>query len=93
MTETLTEASVPRFSRGFRLRHDAVRGQWVVLGPERAFVPDEIAIEVLRLIDDTTPLGSVIDALAHRFEAPRDQIAGDVLILMNELMARGVVRG
>ena len=43
--------SVPAFNRGFRLRHDQVRGSWVVLAPERLFLLDEPAVEVLKLVD------------------------------------------
>ena len=89
----LDAASVPRFARGFYFRHDAVRAQWVVLGPERAFVPDEIATEVLRRVDGQATLGVIIDHLAANFAAPREEIAADVLALMNELAAKGVVRG
>jgi hypothetical protein len=47
----VTEAAdaVPVFNRGFRLRHDDVRGTWVVLAPERLFLLDGPAAEVLVL--------------------------------------------
>jgi len=44
---TVEGASIPRLGRGMKLREDATRGRWVVMGPERMFVPDEIALEVL----------------------------------------------
>jgi pyrroloquinoline quinone biosynthesis protein D len=84
--------SVPRFARGFYFRHDAVRAQWIVLGPERAFVPDEVAVEVLRRVDGQATLGAIIDDLATNFAAPREEISADVLALMNELAGKGVVR-
>ncbi len=88
----LRESDTLRFARGFRFRHDAVRGQWVVLGPERAFVPDDIAVEVLQLVDGARSLGAIIDTLARRFDAPRDQIAADVVILVNDLSEKGVLK-
>jgi pyrroloquinoline quinone biosynthesis protein D len=88
----MDEDSVPVFTRGTRLRHDAARSQWVLLAPERAFVPDEIAIEILRLVDGATRLGAIIDVLAARFEAPREVVSGDVLDLANGLAAKGLLR-
>src|SRR3546814_7602379 len=45
------EDSVPRLPRHVKLRFDGTRGQWLMLAPERVFVPDEIAVEILRLCD------------------------------------------
>ena len=47
----MTPEDTPRLARGMKLREDKARGQWVVLGPERMFVPDPIALEILRLVD------------------------------------------
>lgn len=88
---TVTGASVPRLSRGMKLREDKARGQWVVLGPERMFVPDEIALEVLRLVDGERNVDAMVDDLAARYAAPRDEIRADVAALLNDLAARGVV--
>jgi pyrroloquinoline quinone biosynthesis protein D len=86
------EAAVPRFAPGMRLRQDAARdNRWVVLGPERMFVPDEIALEILRLIDGARSLGAIADDLATRFQAPRAEIAADVTALLDELAAKGVI--
>lgn len=84
--------SVPRFAPGMKLREDTARGRWVVLGPERMFIPDEIALEVLRLVDGARSLDAIIDDLAARFDAPRAEIAADVAALLEDLAARGVVR-
>nr|WP_321984714.1 pyrroloquinoline quinone biosynthesis peptide chaperone PqqD [uncultured Lichenicoccus sp.] len=89
----MEETSIPSFPRGVRLRHDDARGQWVVLAPERAFVPDEIAVEILKLVNGETALGGIIDRLAERYAAPRKEIATDVVAMVNELAAKGVLRG
>jgi pyrroloquinoline quinone biosynthesis protein D len=89
----MDENSIPAFTRGTRLRQDDARGQWVLLAPERAFVPDEIAVEILRLVDGATRLGTIIDRLAGRFEASRDIVSQDVLELVNGLAAKGLLRG
>ena len=89
----MDETSIPSFPRGVRLRRDEIRGQWVVLAPERAFVPDEIAVEILQLVNGETPLGRIIDTLAERYAAPRTEIAADVIAMIGELAGKGVLRG
>lgn len=88
----LSETSVPGFARGVRFRHDDVRGQWVILAPERALVPDETAVEIVRLIDGRVCIGRIIDLLAEKFAAPRALIAADVLTLLGELEEKGLLR-
>jgi len=88
---TLNGASVPRLARGAKLREDTARGRWVVLAPERMFVPDETALEVIRLLDGARSVAAVVDELALRFAAPREEIAGDVLEMLRDLMEKGVV--
>lgn len=88
----MAEGAVPRLARGMRLRQDAARDdRWVVLGPERMFVPDAIALEVLRLVDGTRSVASIVDDLAARFDAPRGEILADVASLLEDLAAKGVV--
>jgi pyrroloquinoline quinone biosynthesis protein D len=84
-------AAVPRFPRGVRLREDAARGRWVVLAPERAFVPDDVALEVLKLVDGARSVGGIADLLAARFDAPREVIEADIAEMLRDLAERGVV--
>jgi pyrroloquinoline quinone biosynthesis protein D len=84
-------AAVPRFARGVRLREDKARGRWVVLAPERAFVPDDTALEVLKLVDGARSVREISDALAARFNAPREVIEADVVEMLRDLAERGVV--
>lgn len=84
-------AATPRLARGVKLREDTVRGRWIVLAPERMFVPDEIALEVLRLVDGARSVGAIADELAARFAAPRDDILADVTEMLSDLAAKGVV--
>lgn len=81
----------PRFAPGVRLHHDAARARWVVMAPERMFVPDETALEVLRLVDGARDLDAIVDALAARFAAPREEIAEDVRAMLDDLVARGAL--
>ena len=45
------------------------------MAPERMFVPDDTALEVLRLIDGARDVDAIVDDLAVRFE--RDVAAAD----------------
>lgn len=82
---------MPRLARGVKLREDTARGRWVLLAPERMLVPDETAVEVLKLIDGVRDLDAVVDTLAARFAAPREEIAADVAGMLQELKERGVL--
>lgn len=84
-------SAVPRFARGGRLREDATRGRWVVLAPERAFVPDDTALEVLKLVDGARSVRDIAELLAARFDAPREVIEADVIEMLRDLAERGVV--
>jgi pyrroloquinoline quinone biosynthesis protein D len=82
----------PRFAPGVRLHHDQARARWVVMAPERMFVPDETALEVLRLVDGIRDLDAIVAALAAKFDAPRDVIAADVRAMVEDLIARGALQ-
>ena len=88
---TVTGASAPGFAKHVRFRHDDVRGQWVVLSPEKLFVPDEQAVEILKLVDGARSVDAIVDDLAQRFNAPRDVIATDIIAMLQELADKGVL--
>lgn len=85
-------AAIPAFNRGFRLRHDVVRQAWVVLAPERVFVLDDPAVEILKLVDGTRSVPAIVDLLAARFDAPRAAIAVDVEAMLQTLVDKGAIR-
>lgn len=87
----MTPETIPKLARGMKLREDKARAQWVVLGPERMFVPDEIALEVIRLLDGHRSLAAIADDLAARYAAPRDEILADIAAMLDDLAAKGVV--
>jgi pyrroloquinoline quinone biosynthesis protein D len=93
MSAPADEAAVPKFAPGTKFRFDTVRNAWVVLAPERLFVPDEQAAEILKLVDGVRNLGAIIDNLAARFsDAPRELIAGDVAAMLRDLADKGAIR-
>jgi pyrroloquinoline quinone biosynthesis protein D len=82
-----------RFATHVKFRHDETRGRWIVLAPERLLLPDEPAVEILKLIDGERSVDAVVDALAERFAAPRAVIATDVTALLQDLADKGVLAG
>ncbi|MBL8565591.1 MAG: pyrroloquinoline quinone biosynthesis peptide chaperone PqqD [Hyphomicrobiaceae bacterium] len=88
----VAEATVVVMPRHIKLRHDAGRGVWLILAPERVFSPDPIAVEVLRMLDGQINVGGIADKLAADYHAPRDQILGDVVAMLQDLADKGVVR-
>lgn len=96
MTDGVTEEDRVRLAPGVMLRQDRVRGHWQLLGPERVLILDEVALEVVRAVTaqpqtDQPPVtvGMSIGALAAQFDAPRDEIAADVLELLGDMIAKG----
>lgn len=83
--------SAPRLAPGVRLGFDARRDQWMVQAPERVIVLDAIGAAVLALVDGVTDAGGIAATLAAEYDAPEDEIAGDVLALLDDLTARGIV--
>jgi len=83
---------VPQLGRGHKFRFDDVRKSWVLLGPERLFMPDEHAVEVLKLIDGKRDTDAIVADLAARFNAPAEAIRADVDAMLADLAARGAVK-
>ena len=87
----MAESSVPAFPTGVRLKHDEVRSQWVILAPERMFVIDEIGLAIMQHIDGETAVDRIVDQLAEKFQAPREQILGDVIQMLQDFADKGVL--
>ena len=84
--------AVLSFAPHVRFRFDETRQAWIILAPERLLLPDEQAVEILRLIDGERDVDAIINVLAGRFDAPRDVIAGDVLPMLQDLVDKKVLR-
>lgn len=85
-------SEAPRLSPHARLRHDAARGQWVLLAPERVLVLDETSHAILALLDGTRDVAAIAAQLAAEYDAPAEEIAADVAALLDDLRAQGLVR-
>ncbi len=80
--------SVFRLARGVRLRDDAARGQTILLAPERAIALDEIAVAIVKALDGERSLERIAEDSARDFEAPKDQVLGDILAFVREFANR-----
>ncbi len=89
----ITVQTVPRLPRHAKLRHDKQRDRWLVVAPERLFVPDEIALEIIRRCDGVATVGAIADELAAKYEAPREVILKDVSDMLQDLADKGIMLG
>jgi PqqA peptide cyclase len=82
----------PRLARGTRIRADPRDGKDVLLSPERGLRLSETAAAVVALCDGTRTVSEIVDALMIRYgESQRIRIEGDVIALLTELRARGLL--
>src|SRR5215470_13876371 len=82
----------PKLPAYLKLRHDAGRGRWVLLAPERILAPDETAVAVLKLCDGKRNVEEISEALARDYAAPVDVILKDVLELLQGLADKGYIK-
>lgn len=89
---SLAPDSLPRLAPHMRLRHDAARATWTIQAPERSFVLDALAHQVIRRCDGQARLDAIIDGLCADFpDAPREVIASDVTAMLQGLADKGVI--
>ena len=87
----VTEASIPQFGRGVRLRHNAKDDAWVLLAPEKTFELDQIATEILRRIDGERSVSAIVDDLCETFDADRSEVLEDVRDFIADFAAKKVL--
>lgn len=88
----ITPESKPALPNHIKLRHDAGRGRWHVLAPERVFEPDPIAVEILKRCDGATSVHALAEILAKEYNAPLQDIEGDIITMLQDLADKGVVK-
>jgi pyrroloquinoline quinone biosynthesis protein D len=88
----VTGATRPTMPAHIKLRHDAGRGRWLILAPERVFDPDDIAVEVLKLCDGERTVADIAGLLAKEYNAPIDEISADIIAMLQDLADKGVVK-
>jgi pyrroloquinoline quinone biosynthesis protein E len=84
----------PRLAPGVRVRPDPRDAVPVLLSPERGLRLSETAAAVVDLCDGTRTVDAIVDLLAERYgQTDRARICSDVVSLLSDLRARGVVEG
>ncbi len=68
-TSSVLPTSVPRLALGAVLRHDSVRGQDILLLPERIVKLNESGAAILGLCDGRRSVAEIAEELERRFEA------------------------
>lgn len=82
-------ASVLTVAPHIVFRFDSTRQRWIMMAPERLMLPDEQAVEILKLVDGKVDVAAIVDTLAARYNAPREEIAGDVTEMLQDLADKG----
>ena len=90
MTALIGPDDIPYLPRGVRLQGDRVRGIRVLQAPiAKALAEGEEAI--LSELDGARSLDRIVRDLAARYDAPVDQIGGDVRDFLTGLIERRMV--
>ena len=88
----LKENDIPKLPRHAKLRFDEARKKWIINAPERVFELDEIAAEVMQLIDGKSSIIGIVDILIKKFEgASKDVVKKDVLSMLQPLAEKGFI--
>ena len=83
---------IPKLPRHAKLRYDEARKKQIINAPERVFELDEIAAEIMQMIDGRLSINEIVDKLAIKFEgAPREKISKDVILMLQSLADKGFV--
>ena len=93
MTDILTINSdvKPKFPKHVKLKYNKPRDEWVILAPERLVKLDDIAVEILKLVDGVTSVEEISRLLAEKFAAPQEVILKDVTNLLQTLAEKGFI--
>jgi len=86
------QSSIPALRRGIRRQFDATRGAHVLLGPERVIVLDEIAVEIVDLMDGKNSIAEISRLLAEKFQADAQEVEDDVTAFARDLAEKGLAR-
>ena len=90
----VAESSVLSLAPHIVFRFDDTRQRWIMMAPERLMLPDEQAVEILKLVDGKTGVSAIVSTLAARYDqAPRELIAKDVTAMLQDLADKGCLAG
>ena len=83
--------TVPKFPKHVRFKYNEPRKEWVILAPERLVNLDQIAVEILHLVDGERSVKNIASELSKKFNAPNDIILSDVKEMLQDLSDKGFI--
>jgi pyrroloquinoline quinone biosynthesis protein D len=86
--DILPDGARPALLSGVRVKHDRVRGVWVLLAPERTLKLDPVGHAILSEVDGEKPFREIVETLAAQYDAPPERIAGDARKYLVSLIER-----
>lgn len=84
--------SKPSLPKHVRIQFDPVRGAYAVLAPEKVFWPNDVSLDILRRCDGLTEVSDIVRDLAAEYDAPADEVTGDVTAFLQEWADNLLVR-
>ena len=93
MTDILKieDETVPKFPKHVKFRHNKARDEWVILAPERLVNLDQIAVEILKMVDGEKKVKEISAELSKKFNAPEETIISDVKEMLQDLSDKGFI--
>lgn len=91
MDSLIGPTDIAYLPRGVRLETDKTRKMRILQAPERALMLDAIGDAILSQLDGVRTVAEISQGLADQYDAPRDQISGDVTAFLNGLIERRMV--
>jgi len=88
----LKSKTVPIIPSHVRFEYDEKGKKWVLLAPERALFPDQIAVEVLKKCNGKSSIQIIGEELAKVYKAPVDKIVEDITIMLQDLADKGFLK-
>lgn len=86
----ITDESRPQPAPGVRLQFDEARKTWVLMAPERVFMLDDVAAEVLKRCDGRS-FADLLADLGEAFSATRADIEDDVRDMLTGMIEKGAM--
>ena len=83
--------TAPKLAAKCRLKHDRHEGQWMLLYPERGQVLNASAAAIAQKLDGTRTIAMIAEELAREHAAPVAEIEADVMALVDQLAAKGLL--
>jgi pyrroloquinoline quinone biosynthesis protein D len=81
----------PKLAAKVRLKHDRHEGGWMLLYPERGQLLNASAAAIARKLDGTRTVAAIAEELAREHGAPVAEIEADVVALVDQLAAKGLL--